>query len=882
MERLQTQKHTNSTCIFTGNCVPFCQQPCSGSGFYFDGETGQRIFKGEHNWNWILQESQVGNPTFIRSDDLPECAMAYRIEVSSIYDPTCKRVIYSSLRTCANHYTYDDDHQTNVTAEINSQISYPELGSITVTFENRIYNWEGLFLDAEMVGPTGELFEEYEYSYDWYYQGGYGHLDDKAYVTFNGMTEPGEYCITLSNNCGQSDEVCITLEECPSVMSFYTIDKFSDANHPVGPLYTSVFPVNRSKPANYIEYDNAYMGNGRCIDIENCYSENDPYTSDCNDPNDEKTIFYYDPDDDSSPCSGGTVSVYQYDYTSSPLRSVLLIDQFDFNAEAAHSFDWVNNETEYQPGANEEAIDYAYSGINKEMDEAGFDGYSGMSNGRWRNKYICESGTYCLFESEDIFGGIFTDEYILMTTCTNWTTICDIWPNSEGCESINCENINCPAFELLCPEEACPSCDDGIQNQGEIDVDCGGPFCAPCSDCWNNQLDGNETWVDCGPTCPCSNTCGNGIQDGCETGVDCGGKCCAPCGNSGGDPGSEFECVSDWDCPAIGYECVNGECVQIECDPEAFFSDCNLGETCLGNVCVIECDVDFDCPIGYVCGPDGICVEEDDDPPTDDCVPECEAPDYECFNGNCIYVGDPISNCSSASPCPSGQYCDDGDCTNCPIITYDVTYGNNDDCQFEIFLYSDHHVLLDIKVYQDITILLDDYNLALTNWNPLQLSYQVPNDCNEHSFSFEFTFEDCSINTIELESAVCNGPDCFTNNDSNTNSLASKTDKTDWSESNVEIVNENNTVRTSTQGLIRDEIKCYPNPTGGSVNLFSADLLLDRVEVYDVVGQKQIEFNFVKKDHLQELDIYQLNAGIYFLKVFDSNNNFQLIKIVKS
>lgn len=47
------------------------------------------------------------------------------------------------------------------------------------------------------------------------------------------------------------------------------------------------------------------------------------------------------------------------------------------------------------------------------------------------------------------------------------------------------------------------TCSDGIQNQGETGIDCGGP-CAPCA------------------------TCNDGIQNQGETGVDCGGPC-APC-----------------------------------------------------------------------------------------------------------------------------------------------------------------------------------------------------------------------------------------------------------------------------------------------------------------------------------------------------------------
>jgi hypothetical protein len=51
---------------------------------------------------------------------------------------------------------------------------------------------------------------------------------------------------------------------------------------------------------------------------------------------------------------------------------------------------------------------------------------------------------------------------------------------------------------------ATPTCYDGIQNQGETGIDCGGP-CTACA------------------------TCTDGIQNGDETGIDCGGNSCAPC-----------------------------------------------------------------------------------------------------------------------------------------------------------------------------------------------------------------------------------------------------------------------------------------------------------------------------------------------------------------
>ncbi len=51
-----------------------------------------------------------------------------------------------------------------------------------------------------------------------------------------------------------------------------------------------------------------------------------------------------------------------------------------------------------------------------------------------------------------------------------------------------------------------PSCFDGIQNQDETAIDCGGASCQTCA-----------------------TKCSNGIQDGSETGIDCGGPCTACC-----------------------------------------------------------------------------------------------------------------------------------------------------------------------------------------------------------------------------------------------------------------------------------------------------------------------------------------------------------------
>jgi len=71
------------------------------------------------------------------------------------------------------------------------------------------------------------------------------------------------------------------------------------------------------------------------------------------------------------------------------------------------------------------------------------------------------------------------------------------------------------------------SCADGVQNQGEAGVDCGGP-CAVCETCSDGVQNQREAGIDCGGPCTACATCDDGIQNQGESGVDCGGVC-KPC-----------------------------------------------------------------------------------------------------------------------------------------------------------------------------------------------------------------------------------------------------------------------------------------------------------------------------------------------------------------
>jgi Sulfatase-modifying factor enzyme 1 len=123
---------------------------------------------------------------------------------------------------------------------------------------------------------------------------------------------------------------------------------------------------------------------------------------------------------------------------------------------------------------------------------------------------------------------------------------------SANCESQLCTNGTCQA-----------TCSDAIQDGTETDVDCGGtcPSCAPgkmCGTAPNAAINCQSgvcaaTLVDGGTTVPeCqAPTCNDGVKNGTETDIDCGGASCPQC-----SPGKK--CNSTNDC--VGNNCESGVC----------------------------------------------------------------------------------------------------------------------------------------------------------------------------------------------------------------------------------------------------------------------------------------------------------------------------------
>jgi len=150
-----------------------------------------------------------------------------------------------------------------------------------------------------------------------------------------------------------------------------------------------------------------------------------------------------------------------------------------------------------------------------------------------------------------------------------------------------------------------PNCFDGILNNGEELVDCGGP-CEACDPCenglWNPEL--GETWVDCGGDCgPCP-TEANGCQDGDEEGVDCGGStgidCLSLCDDglpNGYEDNAAEDCLS---LPGSPPDC-GGPCEPCPTCDDIIMNQGEIGIDCGGSGCP-DCLTDGNCLNGFIDG----------------------------------------------------------------------------------------------------------------------------------------------------------------------------------------------------------------------------------------------------------------------------------------
>lgn len=160
---------------------------------------------------------------------------------------------------------------------------------------------------------------------------------------------------------------------------------------------------------------------------------------------------------------------------------------------------------------------------------------------------------------------------------------------ANDCQTGVCGAGGCAEGVLRCCQA--PSCSDGVENGDESDIDCGTgcglcPLAAQCG----NDAECQSGFCQTG-RCADRGTCNDGVRNGTESAIDCGGSACPRCAD-------RLTCALDSDC--INNNCFNDVCIScgsgvqdgtetgIDCgggDP--FCRRCNPGERCvIGSDCV--------------------------------------------------------------------------------------------------------------------------------------------------------------------------------------------------------------------------------------------------------------------------------------------------------
>jgi hypothetical protein len=198
-----------------------------------------------------------------------------------------------------------------------------------------------------------------------------------------------------------------------------------------------------------------------------------------------------------------------------------------------------------------------------------------------------------------------------------------------------------------------PTCDDGIQNQGEDRIDCGGP-CPPCDCLSDSECDDGQfcTGVE---TCDDYGHCQAGAAVDCNDGVDCTEDSCNDgtdtCDNVPNDAlcDNGVYCDGDETCDPVA-DCQDGTAV-----------DCDDGVNCTEDSCNESADSCDNLPNDVLCDNGLYCDGDETCDPVADCQPgtavDCDD-GVDCTEDTCNEGTDSCDNLPNDALCDNGVYCD--------------------------------------------------------------------------------------------------------------------------------------------------------------------------------------------------------------------------------
>jgi hypothetical protein len=272
----------------------------------------------------------------------------------------------------------------------------------------------------------------------------------------------------------------------------------------------------------------------------------------------------------------------------------------------------------------------------------------------------CANGKRCI-EDRDCQSRICRNNFCQAPQCGG-----NLQPCCNG--TCNDQNLECVpnGNTMECRQKGggVVSCNDGVKNGSETDVDCGGN-CQPCGD--GRKCVGNSDCVSViclSGVCKSAPNCNDGLQNNDESDVDCGGNACFPCVNG-------RKCGSKWDCGSL-FCSVNNVCANAPSCFDGLKNGFESDVDCGGGTCA-------KCPDNRTCGSNGDCASgtcaqnvcKQPIPQCNDGLKNGNETDVDCGGGTCAKCSDG-KLCLQASDCQSGQ-CSGNRCTqpgggNCGAI----------------------------------------------------------------------------------------------------------------------------------------------------------------------------------------------------------------------
>jgi len=222
------------------------------------------------------------------------------------------------------------------------------------------------------------------------------------------------------------------------------------------------------------------------------------------------------------------------------------------------------------------------------------------------NCQACSNGDLCSKDSDCALGSCVLD---CKTNCSQkhcQAVHCTDEMRSDGETDLNCGGPACAPCGIHqrclensdCASNACirgicfsTSCADGATNGTETDLDCGGDICPACSVNSRCEQSGDCDTGNCFHHFCSPEVCGNQVKDEGEQGVDCGGICQYPCDAvTNCSNGSVTEAETDKDCGGgvcpgcpdgnrckVNPDCLNNACTSGICTAPCVGSQCDGG-----------------------------------------------------------------------------------------------------------------------------------------------------------------------------------------------------------------------------------------------------------------------------------------------------------------